>query len=64
MNITIPKTKKVLSKAVLGKEDYRLIVADEEYVRFARKMVIASFVALLVGVAVVVYAGVKRYKNN
>jgi len=29
-------------KGVLGKEDYKLIVADEEYVRFARKMVVAS----------------------
>ena len=27
---------------MLGKGGYRLIVADEEYVRFARKMVVAS----------------------
>ncbi len=42
MNVTIPKTEKAVSKAVLGKGGYRLIVADEEYVRFARKMVVAS----------------------
>ena len=29
-------------------------------VRFCRKMIIASFVALLVGVAAVVYAGLRR----
>ena len=33
---------------------------DERHVRFARKMIIASLVALLVGVAVVVYAGLRR----
>jgi len=35
-------------------------VADEEYVRFARKMIIASVLALLAGVGVVVYAGLRR----
>jgi len=60
MNITIPKTEEVVSNAVFGKGGYRLIVADEEYVRFARKMVVASVVALLVGVAAVVYAGLRR----
>jgi len=33
---------------------------DEEYVRFARKMVIASVVALIAGVVAVVYAVVKK----
>ena len=60
MNVTIPKTEKVVSEAVLGKGGYRLIVADEEYVGFARKMIIASLVALLAGVAVVVYAGLRK----
>ncbi len=45
-------------KGVLGKEDYKLIVADDEYVRFARKMVMASVVALLAGVAL--HAGLRR----
>ena len=57
MNVTIPKTEEVVSEAVLGKGGYRLVVADEEYVRFATKMVIASLVALLAGVGVVVFAG-------
>ena len=43
MNVTIPKTEKAVSKAALGKGGYKLIVADEEYVRFARKMVVAEF---------------------
>ncbi len=48
------------AEPVVGKGGYRLIVADEEYVRFARKMVIASVVALLAGVAAVVYSGLRR----
>ncbi len=60
MNVTIPKTEKAVSKAALGKGGYRLIVADEEYVRFAMKMVIASVLALIAGVAAVVYAGLRR----
>ena len=34
--------------------------ADEEYVRSATKIVVASVVALLVGVAAVVYVGLRR----
>jgi len=60
MNVTIPKMEKAVSKAALGKGGYKLIVADEEYMRFARKMVIASVVALLVGVVAVVYSGLRR----
>jgi len=35
MNVTMPKTGEAVSKAVAGKEGYKLIVVDEEYVRFA-----------------------------
>jgi len=47
MNVTILSTKKAVSEAALGKGGYRLIVAGEEYVKFAKKMIIASVVALL-----------------
>ncbi len=57
MNVTIPKTEEVVSEAALGKGGYRLIVADEEYVRFAMKMVVASVVALLVGAG---YGGLRK----
>ena len=60
MNVTIPKPERAVSEAVLGKGGYRVIVADEEYVRFAGKMVVASVLALIAGVAAVVYAGVRR----
>ncbi len=35
-------------------------MADDEYVRFARKMVMTSVVALFAGIVAVVYAAVKR----
>jgi len=61
MNVAIPKTEEAASEAVWGKGGYKLIVADEEYVRFARKMVMVSVVAIIAGVVVaVVYAGLRK----
>ena len=60
MNVTIPETSAVLSEAALGKGGYKLIVADEGYVKFAKEMILVSVLALLAGIAAVVWVAVHK----